>query len=284
MKIGVTGATSQLGRIVVDKLKEKTSDGNIVALVRSPQKAVDLGVEVREFDYSKPEDLVNALQGIDSLLLISSNEIGQRFNQHVHVIQAAKKAGVKWIVYTSLLHADTSSLSLAGEHLATEAALKESGIPFTLLRNGWYTENYLGSLAGAIAGGAFLGSAGEGLISSAARTDFAEAAVAVLTGKNHEGMIYELAGDEAYTLNDLAAEISKQTDKNVPYRNLPETEYATILKSFGIPEGYATAIAGWDTSASKGDLFDSSRQLSMLIGRSTTPLTEAVQNALSRLQ
>jgi NAD(P)H dehydrogenase (quinone) len=284
MKIGVTGATGQLGSIVVDKLKEKTPAGNVVALVRSPQKAADLGVETREFDYSKPENLANALQGIDTLLLISSNEIGQRYNQHVNVIQAAKEAGVKWIVYTSLLHADTSSLSLAGEHLATETALKESGIPCTLLRNGWYTENYLGSLAGAVAGGAFLGSAGDGMISSAVRADFAEAAVAVLTGKNHEGMIYELAGDEAYTLTDLAVEISKQAGKNVPYRNLPETEYAAVLKSFGIPEGFAYAIAGWDTSASNGDLFDDSRQLSKLIGRPTTSLTEAIQNAVALLK
>jgi NAD(P)H dehydrogenase (quinone) len=284
MKIGVTGATGQLGRIVVDKLKEKTSHGNVVALVRSPQKGADLGVETREFDYSKPENLANALLGIDTLLLISSNEIGQRFNQHDHVIQAAKEAGVKWIVYTSLLHADTSSLSLAGEHLATETALKESGIPFTLLRNGWYTENYLGSLAGAIAGGAFLGSAGDGMISSASRSDFAEAAVAVLTGKNNEGKIYELAGDEAYTLKELAAEITKQTGKTIPYRNLPETEYAAVLKGFGIPEGFAYAIAGWDISVSKGDLFDNSRQLSKLTGKSTTSLAEAVQNTLSMLK
>ncbi len=281
MKTGITGATGQLGRIVVEKLKEKISQEHIVALVRSPQKAVDLGVEVREFDYVKPENLANALKGIDTLLLISGNEIGQRAKQHGNIIDAAKKAGVQWIVYTSLLHADTSSISLAGEHLATEEALNRSGIRYTLLRNGWYTENYTGSVQGAIAGGALLGCAGEGKISSATRADFAEAAVAVITGKNHQGRIYELAGDEAYSLADLAGEISSQTGKNIPYKNLPETEYAGILKSFGLPEGIADAIASWDISASKGDLFDNGHQLSGLIGRPTTSLKKAVKDTLA---
>ncbi len=280
MKTGVTGATGHLGQIVIEKLKERISPGSIVALVRSPQKALELGVEVREFDYTQPDKLVNSLKGIDNLLLISSNEIGQRAKQHENVIEAAKKAGVQWIVYTSLLRADTSTLSLAAEHLATEIALKKSGIQYTILRNGWYTENYTGSIPGAIAGGAFLGSAGNGKISSAARADFAEAAVVVLTGNNHKEKIYELAGDEAYTLTDLAAEISKQTGKNIPYKNLSEAEYASVLKSFGLPEGYADAIAGWDTAVSKGDLLDSNHQLSKLIGRKTTSLAQTVKNAL----
>jgi NAD(P)H dehydrogenase (quinone) len=281
MKTGVTGATGQLGRLVIEKLKERVPSGSIVALARSPQKAADLGVETREFDYNKPDNLANALKGIDSLLLISANEIGERTRQHKNVIEAAKRAGVKWIVYTSILHADTSTLSLAGEHLATEEALKESGIQYTLLRNGWYTENYTGSVQGAVAGGGFLGSAGEGKISSAARADYAEAAAIVLTGQNHQGKIYELAGDEAYTLTDLAAEISRQTGKDIPYKNLSENEYAGILKSFGLPEGYANAIAGWDISASKGDLFDNTHQLSNLTGRKTTPLSKVVEIALT---
>jgi NAD(P)H dehydrogenase (quinone) len=237
-------------------------------------------VEAREADYSKSETLDTALNGVETLLMISGSEVGQRAMQHGNVIEAAKKAGVKWIIYTSLLRADKSSLSLAGEHLETEAALKQSDIPFTLLRNGWYTENYTGSIAGALAGGAFIGSAGDGKISSAARADYAEAAVAVLTGEGHEGKIYELAGDEAYTLTDLAAEISRQTGKNIPYKNLPEAEYAAVLTSFGLPEGLAKAIAGYDASASKGDLFDDSRQLSRLIGRPTTPLSVVVADAL----
>ena len=280
MKIGITGATGQLGHLVVQKLKEKTVAENLIALVRTPQKAESLGIEARPFDYNQPENLATALNGIDTLLLISGNEIGQRFAQHGHVIEAAKKAGIKWIVYTSLLHADKSSLSLAAEHVATEKMLKESSIPFTLLRNSWYTENYTNSIKGALAGGAFIGSAGDGKISSATRADYAEAAAVALTGNGHQGKVYELAGDEAYTLAELAAEISCQTGKNIPYKNLPEAEYANILKGFGIPEGFAQAIAGWDTGASKNDLFDDGHQLSKLIGRPTTPLALALEEAL----
>jgi NAD(P)H dehydrogenase (quinone) len=280
MKIGITGATGQLGKIVLAKLKQKIPAGNIVALVRSAKKAADPGVEVREADYDKPETLQPALQGVNTLLLISGSEIGKRATQHKNVIAAAKKAGVTWIVYTSLLHADRSSLSLAGEHLATEAALKESGIPYTLLRNGWYTENYTGSVSGAIKGGAFLGSAGNGKIASAAREDYAEAAVAVLTSGDQQGKVYELAGEEAYTLSDLAAEISRQAGKDIPYKNLPEAEYAAILATFGVPQELAKAIAGWDVSASKGDLFDDSRQLSKLIGHKTTPMSATVADAV----
>ncbi len=281
MKTGVTGATGQLGRLVVEKLKEKGLASSVVALVRTPEKAADLGIEAREFDYSKPEKLVAALQGIDNLILISGNELGQRATQHANVIEAAGKAGVKWVVYTSLLHADTSSLSLAPEHYATEKALQASGVAYTILRNGWYTENYTGSVVGAVAAGAFIGSSGEGKISSAARADFADAAVAVVTGEGHQNKIYELAGDEWYTLSGLAAEISKQSGKTIPYNNLPETEYAKILKSFGLPEMFAEAIASWDTGASKGDLFDASHQLSKLIGKPTTPLAETVKATLA---
>jgi NAD(P)H dehydrogenase (quinone) len=281
MKIGITGATGQLGRIVVEKLKERLSAESIVALVRTPEKALDLGVKARVFDYSKPESLAESLQGIDSLLLISGNELGQRAQQHANVINAAKQAGVKWIVYTSVLRADTSTLSLAAEHLLTEGALKASGVPYTILRNGWYTENYTGSISGAIAAGALIGSAGDGKIASAARADYAEAAVVVLTSEGNVGKVYELAGDEFYTLADLAAEVSRQTGKNIPYNNLPEAEYANILKSFNLPEGLALAIAGWDASASKNDLFDDAHQLSRLIGRPTTPLAKVVADALA---
>ncbi|MGE0079351.1 MAG: SDR family oxidoreductase [Bacteroidales bacterium] len=280
MKIGITGATGQLGSLVVEQLKAKVGAENIVALVRTPQKAEKLGVESRAFDYDKPDELVTTLKGIDRLLLISSNEIGQRARQHANVIGAAKKAGVAWIVYTSLLHADTSSLSLAGEHLATEKALKESGLTYTLLRNGWYTENYTGSIPGAVSAGAFIGSAGNGKISSASRADFAEAAAVVIANEIHKGKVYELAGDESYTLSDLAAEVSKQTGKNIPYNNLPESEYAAILKKVGLPEPLADAIAGWDTSASRNDLFDNTKQISKLTGKPTTSLAKAVKAVL----
>ncbi len=280
MKIAVTGATGQLGRLVVEQLKSRTSADNIVALVRTPEKALDLGVNARDFDYNQTEGLEEALNGVDTLLLISGSEVGQRATQHSNVIEAAKKAGIKWIVYTSLLHADTSTLSLAGEHLATERMLKESGVEHTILRNGWYTENYTGSIDGALAGGAFIGSACDGKISSAARADYAEAAAVVLSDESHKGKVYELAGDDSYTLSDLAEEISKQTGRDIPYKNLAEADYASALKSFGIPEAFAEAIASWDVSASKGDLFDDSKQLSKLIGRATTPMAETVKVTL----
>ena len=284
MKTGITGATGKLGQLIVKRLQAKISNNDIVALVRSPQKAADLGVESREADYDKPETLERSLKGIDKLLLISGSEVGKRAYQHKNVIEEAKKTGVKWIVYTSILHADTSPIDLAEEHRITEAALKNSGIPFTLLRNSWYTENYTDSIPGALAGGAFIGSAGEGKISSATRADFADAAVAVLTGEGHEGRIYELAGDEAYTLNELAEEISRQTGKDVPYKNLPKADYAAALTEFGLPESLAQSIAGWDVAASKDALFDDSHQLSGLIGRATTPLKTAVADKLKSLK
>jgi len=261
-------------------MKDKAPAADIVALVRSTAKASDLGVTAHEADYGKPQTLDNALTGVDTLLLISSNEVGRRATQHRNVIEAARKAGVRRIVYTSLLHADTSPLSIADEHLQTEAAIVGSGIPHTILRNGWYSENYTASIPGALAGGAFLGSAGGGRISSAARADYAAAAVAVLTGEGHAGMTYELAGDEAWTLSDLAAEISRQAGKNIPYKDLPESDYAAALVGFGLPEPAAKAYASFDVGASKGALFDDGRQLSRLIGRPTTPLAVSVAEAL----
>lgn len=280
MKIGVTGATGQLGRLVVESLKSKVSAETIVALVRNPEKAADLGIEARAFDYTQAENLVASLKGIDKLLLISGNEIGQRLPQHLAVIDAAKQAGVKQLFYTSLLHADSSPLGLATEHLATEVAIKESGLTYTILRNGWYTENYTGSAKGAVGAGAFIGNAGDGKIASAARVDYAEAAAVVLAGEGHEGKTYELAGDEAYTLTELAAEISKQSGKTILYNNLTEAEYAGILRSFGLPDGLAEMLANSDTGASKGGLFDDSKVLSELIGHPTTSLAKVVADAL----
>jgi NAD(P)H dehydrogenase (quinone) len=280
MTIAVTGATGQLGRLVLERLKQKVPARDIVALARSPDQATDLGVEVREADYDRPETLGPALEGIDTLLLISASEVGKRAAQHHNVIDAAKRAGVKRIVYTSLLHADTSPLNLAREHFATEQEIKSSGIPYTILRNGWYTENYTGSIPGALAGGALLGSAGEGRISAATRADYADAAVAAVTGAGHEGRTYELAGDEAWTLADVAAEISRHSGREIPYRDLPEAEYAAALEGFGLPAPVARMIAGWDTGTAQGALYDDSHQLSKLIGRPTTPLSETVREAL----
>ena len=280
MKIGVTGATGQLGTIVIKELKKRVPTDEIVVLVRSPEKASNLGVETRKFDYNNRDGLTESLKGIDRLLLISSNEIGQRAKQHLNVIEAAWENGVKWIVYTSLLHADKSSLSLATEHHTTEQAIIDSGIDYTILRNGWYTENYANSIKGAVDGGAYIGSASNGRISSASRADYAEAAAVVITNESHKGKIYELAGDDSYTLHDLAAEVSKQSGKKIPYKNLTEGEYIDALKSFNVPGPLAEAIASWDVSASNDDLYDDSHQLSLIIGRSTTPLSESVRDAL----
>lgn len=281
MTIAVTGATGQLGRLIIESLKSKVAADGIVALVRSPEKAGDLGVEARAFDYSRADQLAPALAGVDTLMLVSSSEIGQRAVQHRNVIEAAKQAGVGRIVYTSVLHADTSPLDLAAEHRETEAALAEVGIPTTILRNGWYSENYAGSIQGALMSGALVGSAGEGRVSSAARADYAEAAATVLTSAGHEGKTYELAGDVAWTLPNLAAEISLQTGRDIPYKDLPEADYAAVLKGAGVPEGFAHAIAGWDVAASKGALFDDGHQLSALIGRPTTPLAQTVKMVLA---
>jgi NAD(P)H dehydrogenase (quinone) len=281
MTIAITGATGQLGRLVVSQLRTALPAEVLVALVRTPAKASSLGIPAREADYARPETLPEALAGVDTLLLISSSEIGQRTAQHRNVIEAAKRAGVKRIVYTSLLHADTSPLSLATEHRETEALVKASGLSFTILRNGWYAENYTGAIPGALANGAFIGSAGEGRISAASRADYAAAAAAVLTSPGHEGRTYELAGDEAWTLAGLAAEVSRQAGKAIAYRDLPEADYAAALVGIGLPDGLARGLASWDVAASRGALFDDGRQLSRLIGRPATSLAAAVARALA---
>jgi len=281
LKLAVTGATGQLGRLVIAALGQLGQSENVVALARSTSKAADLGVTVREADYSQPDGFGPALAGVETLLLISSSEVGKRVEQHGNVIAAARAAGVKRVIYTSLLHADTSELSLAAEHVATEEALKASGLAFTILRNGWYTENYTASIGGSVAHGAFVGSAGDGKISAAARADYAEAAARVLVESGHEGKVYELAGDSSFTKSDLAAEVSKQTGKTLPYKNLPEADYAAALVSAGLPDWLAAAIAGWDVATAGGALYDEGRELSKLIGRPTTPLAETVRAALA---
>ena len=185
------------------------------------------------------------------------------------------------LAYTSLLHADSSPLPLAAEHKATEARLQASGLPHVILRNGWYTENYLASLPVALEHGVLLGCAGQGRIASAARADYAAAAAAVLTRPDQAGRIYELAGDSAYTLAELAAEISRQAGKPVRYQDLPEADYRAVLLGAGLPEGLAVLLAESDSGAARGGLYDDSRQLSQLIGRPSTPLAAQVAQALA---
>lgn len=281
--IAITGATGQLGHLVLQNLLKTTAASQIVAIVRNPAKAEALsqqGIVVRQANYTDEAALTAALQGVDKLLLISSSEVGQRTPQHRNVIHAAKAAGVKFIAYTSLLHADKSPLGLHVEHVETEKMLAESGIPYALLRNGWYTENYLASAPPALEHGVFIGAAGDGKIASATRADYAEAAARVIAQEGHAGKVYELAGDEAWTLSELAAALSKQSGKNVVYQNLSEADFAAALKSVGLPAGLADMLADSDIGASKGGLFDDSRTLSALIGRPTTPLAESIKGIL----
>jgi NAD(P)H dehydrogenase (quinone) len=283
--IVVTGATGQLGRLVIDNLLRVVPADGIVAAVRDPAKAGDLaarGVQVRQADYSKPETLDAALTGARKLLLISSSEVGMRASQHRAVIDAAVRARVGLLAYTSVLHADTSALVLAVEHKETEAMLQASGLPHVLLRNGWYTENYAASVPSALQHGAVIGSAGEGRISSAARADYAAAAATVLTTDNQAGRVYELAGDDAFTLAELAAEIARQSGKAVTYANMPQADHKAALIGFGLPGPMADLLADSDSCASRGALFDAGRHLSALIGRPTTPMRETIAAALAR--
>lgn len=281
--IAITGATGQLGQHVIANLLNTTAANQLVAVVRNPAKAEALsqkGVVVRQADYGDEAALTKALQGVDKLLIISSSEVGQRAPQHRNIINAAKAAGVKFIAYTSLLHADKSPLGLHVEHVETEKMLADSGIPYALLRNGWYAENYLASAPAALEHGVFIGAAGEGKIASATRADYAAAAARVIAEEGHAGKVYELAGDHGWTLGELAAELAKQSGKKVVYQNLSQADFAAALKSVGLPAGLADMLADSDVGASKGGLFDDSHTLSKLIGRPTTPLAESVKGIL----
>lgn len=283
-KILVTGASGQLGHLVINYLLKNQPASQIVAGARHTEKAEDLaqlGVEVREVDYDRPETIKSALKEMDRVLLISSSEIGERARQHQSVIEAAKNTNIKLLAYTSILHAETSILGFAREHRQTEQSLAASGIPYVLLRNGWYTENFTASIPLALEHGAVLGCAGSGRISSAARRDYAEAAATVMLSPDQAGKVYELAGDESYTLVELAAEVSRQSGRNVEYKDMPENDYRNVLIDAGLPEPFAALLADSGTGASKGALFDSSRSLSHLIGRPTTLMSESVKSALA---
>ena len=282
--IVVTGASGQLGRLVIHSLLKRVPASQIVAAVRNPASVADLaqlGVQVRQADYNQPASLTTAFTGAQKLLLISSSEVGLRVAQHAAVITAAKQAGVPLLVYTSLLHADRSSLGLAAEHLQTEQLIRDSGLAHVILRNGWYTENYLAAIPAALAHGTLLGCAGEGRIASAVRADYAEAAAVVLTITQPANVIYELAGDEAYTLSQLAAEVSKVSGKSVVYQDLPEADYRAVLLNAGLPEGLANLLAGSDRGASQDWLFDDSHQLGTLIARPTTAWRSLVAEAVN---
>lgn len=281
--IAITGATGLLGQHVIENLLQTVPANQIVTFARDVKKGSSLsqkGVLVRQADYNDKASLITALQGVDKLLLISSSEVGKRTIQHRNVIEAAKSADVQFIAYTSILHADRSPLSLHVEHVETEKMLADSGISYTLLRNGWYTENYLASVPAALEHGVFLGAAGDGKIASATRADYALAAARVISEEGHIGKVYELAGDEAWTLEQLAKELTKQSGKQVIYNNLSQADFVAALKTAGLPDKLSNMLADSDIGASKGGLFDDSHTLSKLIGRRTTTLAESIKAIL----
>ena len=285
----VTGATGQLGSLVIEALLKTTRAAEVAGMVRAGDAAADSrasrlreqGVQTRIGDYDDPASLRSAFAGVERLLFISSSAIEGRVSQHRNVVEAARTAGISLIAYTSVLHADRSPLDLAEDHRQTEALLAQSGVPFVLLRNSWYTENYMASLPAALAHSALLGAAGEGRIASAARADYAAAAAAVLvSAEDQAGRTYELAGDTAYTLTELAAEVSRQTGREIAYHDLPEADFKAALLGAGLPPGLAGLLSNSDAAAANGALFDDSPDLSRLIGRPTTPLAESVRKAL----
>ncbi|MET9146401.1 SDR family oxidoreductase [Streptomyces sp. NPDC004042] len=282
MSIVVTGATGHLGRLVVEQLLEKVPAEQVTAVVRTPEKAADLaerGVRVAVADYNAPETFDGLFAAGDKVLLVSGNEFDKgRVQQHRAVIDAAKAAGVALLAYTSA--PGSLKASLADDHRGTEEALLASGLPYTLLRNGWYHENYTENLAPALEHRAVVHAAGAGRLSSASRADYAAAAVAVLTGEGHENKTYELGGDEAWGFAEFAAELSRQTGEEIVYRDVSVEEFQAVLTGAGLPEAFAAILAGVDASIEKGELVVDSGDLSRLTGRPTTPLAEAIRAGL----
>lgn len=279
----ITGATGRLGRLVVETLLSGgTSPSDIVAIVRTPSKAADLadaGVQVRRGDYTAQGDWAAALAGVDTLLLISSSEVGQRVSQHEVVINAAKAAGVTRIAYTSILRADSTEIALAPDHRATEELLLDSGLTYTFLRNSWYLENYTAQLGQYLADRAITSASGDGRIAAAVRADYAAAAAAALVGSGHENKIYELGG-AAFTLGELAALVTELSGTEVEYRSITGAELIGLLTAAGVDAGTAGFVAALDEATARGDLDTDSADLVTLIGRPSTPIREVVQAAL----
>lgn len=283
-RIAVTAATGQLGRLVLDRLLTTVPPASVVAVVRDPVKAADLaalGVEVRAADYTDPAALATALTGVDRLLLISGSEAGQRLPQHTNVVEAAKAADVARIVYTSILHADTTPNVLAPEHKATEELIVAAGLTHTFLRNGWYTENYVASVGPATATGTLVGSVHDGRVASASRVDFADAAAAVLVGAEHDNSAYELSGDVDWSYPDLAAAIAEVSGAPVVYQDLTTDEHVAALVGAGLAEGTAQFVAALDASIAAHTLEATTGDLARLIGRPTTPLLDGLRAALA---
>ncbi|MFF4880701.1 NAD(P)H-binding protein [Micromonospora sp. NPDC000668] len=278
----VTGATGRLGRLVIEHLLDAGVPATeIAAVVRTPEKAADFaarGVEIRQANYDDPSTLPGAVAGVRRLLLISGDTPGQRVAQHTAVIDAAKLAGVERLIYTSILRADTTTNPLAPEHKATEEVTAASGLPYTILRNSWYTENYTDQLPQYLQTGVILGATGGSRVSAATRADYAAAAVAALTRQEDGNAVYELGGT-AFTFDELAAAVTQVTGTTVVHRDLSATELAATLENVGLDAGTAGFVAALDHSIAIGELTTDSDDLSRLIGRPSTPLHDAVRAA-----
>lgn len=283
MSVVVTGATGHLGRLIVEGLLAAgVAPDQIIAGGRRTEVLDDLaarGVRVAELDYDRPDTLTAALTGAETLMLVSASEPGRRVEQHTAAIDAARAAGVRRVVYTSAAHADTSSLVLAPEHKATEQVLAASGLVTTVLRNNWYTENYVETLKQAAATGQIIGSVGGGRVASATRPDFAAAAVAVLTGDGHDGKVYELSGDVAWTHDELAAAAAEVLGRPVVYRDVTPEEQRAGLLAAGLDEATAGFVVAVDQNIAEGALADATDTLRTLIGRPTTPLVDGLRAA-----
>lgn len=286
MTIVITGATGKLGRHVLQVLLERNVPaGEIVAAGRSIEKLEDFaaqGVRVTAMDYDDESSVTAALAGATKVLLISSSEVGKdRPGQHRTVIEAAKAEGVELLAYTSNANADINATILGQDHKATEAILADAGVPYVLLRNGYYFENWTDQIQGTLAQGVLVGSGGNGRVNAATRRDLAEAAVAVLLGEHQAGKVYELGGDTAFTLAEFAEEITAVTGTPVVYKDLPAAEYIALLTSVGVPEGFAQILADSDQGLARGDLLVEGNDLSTLIGRLTTTAADAIRMAVA---
>ncbi|QKV81714.1 SDR family oxidoreductase [Amycolatopsis sp. Hca4] len=287
MPIVVTGATGQLGRLTVEALLRRgVPAADVIATGRDIAGIKDLadrGITVRRADFADTDSLAEAFAGADRLLLVSASvPVGERVANHRRVIDAAASAGVSLVAYTSTTHADTATTVIGATHRETEEYLRERGIPGVLLRNGWYLENYTGQLPQILQNGALAGAAGEGRISAASRADYAEAAAVVLTTEGHTGAVYELGGDEAFTLTELAAAISAAAGKQVTYADLPVPGFARTLAAAGLPAELAEVLADADRGMSRGEMHTDSGDLRRLIGRPPVTLAEALTAALHR--
>lgn len=284
MTLLVTAATGHLGRLVIDALLERgVPASEIAAGVRTPAKADDLaarGVAVVELDYSRPETLAPALEGVTRLLLISGTD-ADRVAGHRAVIGAAAAAGVERLVYTSSPRNDEVEYALGADHRATEQAIAASGMDATILRNNWYTENYLDAVARAADTGEIVAAVGDARVASASRADYAEAAAVALTSEQSIGHTLELGGDVAWDYDELARAAGDVLGRPVTYTRVSVEQLTAGLEAAGLDAGTAAFVAGIDDAIARGALSQTDGTLARVIGRPTTPLVEGLRAGLA---